>query len=199
MSLQLTKYITIGFVPNDRVVIALTLEYLQLCKVLKICVFPDFRRGELCYSAFIEVAEWMDSEAAYSLIKKIRDPLKEARIIYEDDKWWAVEETAEPDLCFTQDVKFKKWTSEFKQAPIVEAKSPRHVTFKREHEHEPDIDLRTAVVPPGFDFVAFCIDYGLAHGFDFEAEYEKAAKEGEAKEGEAKEGEAKEGEAKEGV
>jgi hypothetical protein len=79
-------------------------------------------------------------------------------------------------LCFTQDVKFKKWTSEFKQAPILKDKLPRHVTFKRERQLEDDIDLRTAVLP-GFDFEAFCIDYGLAHGFDFEAEYEKSQQE----------------------
>ena len=111
MSYQPISNITIAFVPNDRAVIALLLEYLQICKTRKICVMPDFKRNQLSYTAFIEVAEWCDREAAYNLIQKIKDPTKEARIIYTDDDWWSVEETVEEDLKFTQFAVQNKWTT----------------------------------------------------------------------------------------
>jgi hypothetical protein len=176
MSSKPITNITIAFVPNDRAVIALLMEYLGLFKTRKICVMADFKRNQLCYTAFIEVAEWCDQEAAYNLIRKIKNPNIEARIVYEDDQWWVVEETTEHDIRFTQFS--NRWTTEFKQ-PIVdydEAADNKHVTFKRGLEIEEsifidDLDLRTAKLPKDNVFEEFCKDFGLTHGFDFEAEY----------------------------
>jgi hypothetical protein len=182
MSSKPITNITIAFVPNDKAVIALILEYLQICRVKKMCVFPDFKRNQMCFTAFIEVAEWCDRETAYNLIRKIKDPRKEARIIYEDDKWWVVEETEEADLKFTESAKFAKWTTEFQQ-PIIEdeddnedkSKPKKQVKFKRGLQIEEvitieDLDLRTAKVT---DFDDFCKSFGQEHGFDFEAEYKE--------------------------
>ena len=174
MSTKPITNITIAFVPNDRAVIALLMEYLGLFKTRKICVMADFKRNQLCYTAFIEVAEWCDQEAAYNLIRKIKNPNIEARIIYEDDQWWAVEETAEEDIRFT---KFSnRWTTVFHPAPLE--KEEKQVTFKRGLEIEEsifidDLDLRTAKLPQNDVFGEFCKDFGLAHGFDFEAEYKE--------------------------
>jgi hypothetical protein len=176
MSQPITN-ITIAHVSNDRAVIALLLEYLGLFKTRKICVMPDFKRNQLCYTAYIEVAEWCDREAAYNLIQKIKDPRKEARIVYADDEWWAVEETLEEDLRFTQGSAFAKWTTEFNQVPVPFAEE-KYVTFKRGLAIEEsitieDLDMRIACKDPNLDFNAFCVGFGLAHGFDFEAEFNK--------------------------
>ena len=141
MSYQPISNITIAFVPNDRAVIALLLEYLQICKTRKICVMPDFKRNQLSYTAFIEVAEWCDREAAYNLIQKIKDPTKEARIIYTDDDWWSVEETVEEDLKFTQFAVPNKWTTEFKQQTIDDGEEKKQVRFKRGLEIEDVITI----------------------------------------------------------
>lgn len=124
----MSKFLTIAHVPNDKRVIVLMLEYLQLCRVSSICVFPDFQRGKLCYTAFVEVASWIETESAYNLIKAIKNPLKEARINYSDDQWWAVEETAEEDKRFLRDAVFQKWTATFVQA--TSNKPERNVSFK---------------------------------------------------------------------
>lgn len=178
MSYQQITNVTIAHVPNDRAVIALLLEYLGLLKTRKICVMPDFKRNQLCYTAYIEVAEWCDREAAYNLIQKIKDPRKEARIVYEDDNWWAVEETAEEALQFTQSANFAKWTTEFKQQPIIDDEEKKQVRFKRGLQIEEsitieDLDMRTAILSPDFNFDDFCIGFGLAHGYDFEAEFKE--------------------------
>jgi hypothetical protein len=178
---KIINNITIAHVPNDRAVIAVMLEYLGLLKSRKICVMPDFKRNQLCYSAYIEVAEWCDRESAYNLIKKIKDPRKEARIIYEDDNWWTVEETVKEDLCFTQGLGYERWTT------IFEEKSQdlsKQVTFKTESLEQfvtiEDIDLRLQCKNSNVDFNTFCIGFGLQYGFDFEAEYKEWSKEKEA-------------------
>ena len=176
---QPIQNITIAFVPNDMAVIGLMLEYLQLCKVRKICVMPDFRRNQLCYVAFIEISEWLDSEAAYNMIKRIRNPLKEARIVYEDDNWWAVEETLETELCYTQNAEFQKWTKEFYQLKPITNDEEKHVTFKRGLAIETsifidDLDLRTSKLQEADDvFDDFCKDFSQTYGFDFEAEFKE--------------------------
>jgi len=181
MSCQQITNITIAFVPNDRAVIALLLEYLGLFKTRKICVMPDFKRNQLCYTAYIEVAEWCDREVAYNLIQKIKDPTKEARIVYADDDWWAVEETAEEDLKYTQFP--NKWTTEFKQEikdDVDEEK--KQVRFKQGLQIEEsisieDLDMRIAIKSSDFNFDDFCVGFGLAHGYDFEAEYKEWSEE----------------------
>jgi hypothetical protein len=181
---QTNNNITIAHVPNDRAVIALLLEYLGLLKSRKICVMPDFKRNKLCYSAYIEVAEWCDRESAYNLIKKIRKPDIEARIIYEDDNWWTVEETTPEDLCFTQGTGYERWTTIFEETGVFEETASKQVSFNTVSLEQfttiEDIDLRLQCKHQNTDFDKFCIGFGLQYGFDFEAEYKEWSKEAEA-------------------
>ena len=167
--------ITISHVSNDRNVIALMLEHLQLCRVKKICIMPDFQRGNVCYTAYIEVAEWFDREAAYNLIQNIKNPLKEARVVYSDDNWWAVEKTVEEDLHYTQGQTFQKWTTEFQRVPFKEPKEEKHVLFKENYLEQAatigDMDIQMACQMPGFDFIRFCEGFAKEYGFNFEEEY----------------------------
>jgi hypothetical protein len=141
---------------------------------------PDFKRNQLCYTAYIEVAEWCDREVAYNLIQKIKDPRKEARIVYEDDNWWVVEETTEEELQFTKYANFAQWTTEFKQIKdeVYDYEEKKQVSFKRGLQIEEsisieDLDMRTAILAPDFNFDDFCVGFGLAHGYDFEAEFKE--------------------------
>jgi hypothetical protein len=179
---QTINNITIAHVPNDRAVIVLMLEYLGLLKSRKICVMPDFKRNQLCYSAYIEVAEWCDREAAYNLIKKIKKPDVEARIIYEDDNWWVIEETAKENLCFTQGSGYEKWTTVFEETPVFKETVSKQVSFNTvEHSITiEDIDLRLQCKHNNTDFNEFCIGFGLQYGFDFEAEFKEWSKAEEA-------------------
>ena len=179
---QTINNITIAHVPNDRAVIALMLEYLGLLKCRKICVMPDFQRRQLCYTAYIEVAEWCDRESAYNLIRKIKRPDIEARIVYEDDNWWTVEETVKSDLCFTQGLGYERWTTVFEEKTCES--SSKQVSFNdlnlAESTTIEDIDLRLQCKNPNLDFNSFCVGFGLYYGFDFEAEYNEWSKAEEA-------------------
>ena len=46
--------------------------------------------------AFVEIKKWHETEAAYSFIKRLRNPNTEARIIHSGDNWWAVEINRNP-------------------------------------------------------------------------------------------------------
>ena len=43
-----------------------------------------------CYRVYLDIHEWHASEAAYNFIQRLRDPNREARIVHNDDNWWAV-------------------------------------------------------------------------------------------------------------
>jgi transposase-like protein len=43
-----------------------------------------------CNHAYIEIDSWHETEAAYSFIKRLRNPSTEARLVYSDDNWWVV-------------------------------------------------------------------------------------------------------------
>jgi hypothetical protein len=146
---------------------------------------PDFKRNQLCYTAYIQVAEWCDREAAYNLIRKIKDPTKEARIVYEDDNWWVVEETTEEELQFTKYANFAQWTTEFKHQikdEVYDYEEKKQVSFKRGLQIEEsisieDLDMRIAIKSSDFNFDDFCVGFGLAHGYNFEAEYKEWSEE----------------------
>ena len=40
--------------------------------------------------AYIAVKSWHDTEAAFNFIERLRDPTREARLVYSDDNWWPV-------------------------------------------------------------------------------------------------------------
>ena len=173
--------ITIAHVPNNRDLIALSLERLGLLKPRKICVMPDFKRNKMFYTAYIEIAEWCDREVAYNLIQKIKDPRREARIVYDDDDWWAVEETAEEDLCYTQQgskqseaqgsTAFAHWTTKYNYEP------KKRVRFNPEQLEDSiiieELDLKIFKDLTEFNLDTFCVGFSLAYGFDFKAEFEE--------------------------
>jgi hypothetical protein len=58
-----------------------------LAQVSKIYLQPNYRYNR----AFIEIESWNETEAAYSFIKRLRNPSTEARVVYSDDNWWTAE------------------------------------------------------------------------------------------------------------
>jgi hypothetical protein len=41
--------------------------------------------------AFIEIQKWYNTEIAYNFIMRLKDPCREARLVYYQDEWWIVE------------------------------------------------------------------------------------------------------------
>jgi len=41
--------------------------------------------------AYIGIKMWYDTEAAFNFIARLRNPTREARVVYNDDNWWPVD------------------------------------------------------------------------------------------------------------
>lgn len=41
--------------------------------------------------AYIAIKSWHDTETAFNFIERLRNPTREARIVYSDDNWWVVD------------------------------------------------------------------------------------------------------------
>ena len=59
--------------------------------------------------AYIDIHEWHPTEGAYNFIQRLRDPNREARIVHNDDNWWAVEVNRTPFI--TTSKKMAKFTT----------------------------------------------------------------------------------------
>lgn len=50
-----------------------------------------------CNRAYIGIKSWHDTEAAFNFIARLRNPSREARLVYSDDNWWPVYINTKPN------------------------------------------------------------------------------------------------------
>lgn len=62
----------------------------NIAQVSTITLLPYIQGIEVFQRAYITIAAWCDSEVAYNLIQRLRDPSKKCRIVHLDDLWWPV-------------------------------------------------------------------------------------------------------------
>jgi len=55
-----------------------------------ITLIPYLKNGVVYKTAYVDIANWADSEVAYNFIKRLNNDALEARICYSDDDWWVV-------------------------------------------------------------------------------------------------------------
>ena len=65
----------------------------NIAKVSSITLIPYLKNGKIAQMAYIDIANWCDSEAAYNFLQRLKMPEGEARIHYNlfDENWWAVQ------------------------------------------------------------------------------------------------------------
>lgn len=63
----------------------------KLAKVSSVTLMPYLKNNKIYQLAYITVGEWCDNESTYNFIKRLKNDIVEARVIYEDDNWWSVE------------------------------------------------------------------------------------------------------------
>lgn len=63
----------------------------DIAKVSNITLIPYIKNSEIYNIAYINIAEWCDTEAAFNFIQRLTNPEREARIVYSEDNWWPVE------------------------------------------------------------------------------------------------------------
>jgi hypothetical protein len=60
------------------------------------------KEGNNFNRAYIEIKSWYDTENAYNFIECIRNPVKEARIVYGHNSWWTAEINNYPEKLYTK-------------------------------------------------------------------------------------------------
>ena len=146
------SHITINNIPNDAAFIAATLKSLNLLISSKICLFPLFENGKFKYTAYIRVCEWIDCDAAYSVVKAMKDGKKTVVYIKETRELWELEKTAPDNVSYTEDARFKKWIT------VMDVMD--YDTDSDYSEYEADLLAITyaEVKEPDADFSKFSID-----------------------------------------
>jgi hypothetical protein len=69
--------------------IAFIFEKTQIAQVSRVAI--EYNKKNKKYSAFVGIQYWNDTESAYNFITRLKNPHKEARMVYSDDQWWVVE------------------------------------------------------------------------------------------------------------
>lgn len=62
-----------------------------IAKVNSITLLPYVQDSKIYSIAYISIAEWCDSEAAYNFIKRLKNPNIESRIVHHEDNWWPIQ------------------------------------------------------------------------------------------------------------
>lgn len=74
---------------NDAEFIAYIFERNLIAQVSRVAI--EYNKKTKKYSAFVGIHAWCDTEIAYNFLHRLKNPKKEARIVYRDDEWWLVE------------------------------------------------------------------------------------------------------------
>jgi len=98
---------------------------------------PEFSGKRQFFRAYIKVSNWSDNISSENLQARIKDPCKEARLVYQDDDWWAIEETEKEDLKYTESDAFQKWTTRFALKPKVRFAESQEQESQEQESQEP--------------------------------------------------------------
>lgn len=129
--------------------ISATLKGLDFFVCSKICLFPIFENGKFIYTAYIKVAEWMDCDMAYAVVKAIKDGKNTTAYIKETQELWELEKTSAEEICYTEDAKYLKWTTEF---DLVDSDTESEYS---EYESDVETIINAEVKAPEADFSVF--------------------------------------------
>ncbi len=107
------SHVTIDNMNNDASAIAATLKKLDFFIASKICLFPLFENGKFKYTAYIKVGEWMDCDMAYNVVRAMKDGKNTVAYVKDTEQLWELKMTTDADICYTEDARYNKWTTEF--------------------------------------------------------------------------------------
>lgn len=62
-----------------------------IAQINRVAIEPYKSKGYDYNRVYVGIQFWHDTETAYNFIQRIKNPTKEAKIIYGDDNWWTVE------------------------------------------------------------------------------------------------------------
>lgn len=62
----------------------------NIAQVSRITLIPYLEDTNIYQIAYIDIANWCDSEIAYNFLQRLINPTKEVRLVHKSDDWWPV-------------------------------------------------------------------------------------------------------------
>lgn len=62
----------------------------NIARVNSITLLPYLQGSDVFQRAYVNIAEWTDSEIAYNFIKRLNNVSKKTRLVHHDELWWPV-------------------------------------------------------------------------------------------------------------
>jgi hypothetical protein len=62
----------------------------EIATVSKVTIVPFLKNLTIYNKAYVNILEWHDTEVSYNFIQRLRNPSREARLVYSDDDWFAM-------------------------------------------------------------------------------------------------------------
>jgi hypothetical protein len=62
----------------------------EIATVSKVTIVPFLKNLTIYNKAYVDILEWHDTEVSYNFIQRLRNPSREARLVYSDDDWFAM-------------------------------------------------------------------------------------------------------------
>ena len=126
----------------------------HIAKVSSITLIPYLKNGCVYNIAYITIENWCESENAYNFMRRLNDPSKEARIVYQDDNWWPIEINTHNNGELNAGVYTTVFTDEY-----FENNEPE----KEEEQEEELDDLREQRPIMGLDGVYYSVSEAQEH------------------------------------
>jgi hypothetical protein len=123
-------------------------EDLKFLCASRMCLFPQFVDGVFKYTAYVVVGEWLDCDAAYYMVRAMKDVKKTQVYIKKGEQLWDISMTTDADICHTEGG-FEKWTTEF---ATLDSDSDSDCA---EYDMDVETITRAKVGAPELDFSAF--------------------------------------------
>jgi hypothetical protein len=94
---HIDKHISAQYIAN-------AFEKNRIAQVSRVFIEPHKYVKTNYNRAYILIDSWIETEAAYNFVKKLRNPKTEARLVHSDDDWWKVDINKKETKLYRTDV-----------------------------------------------------------------------------------------------
>lgn len=146
----------------------------HIAKVSSITLIPYIKNSEIYSIAYIAIAEWCDTEAAYNFIQRLKNPDRETRLVHHSDDWWPIQLNTHND----GDIKVGSYSVAFDASYFVKSEVPTAPCSDDEEEYICDEEEWQEFIEKrpikGLGNVYYTVDEALDHLWVLNQQHEEA-------------------------
>lgn len=137
----------------------------HIVKVSSVTLIPYIKNCVIYSIAYINIAEWCDTEAAYNIIHRLKNEDREVRIVHHDVDWWPIQLNTHNN----GNINVGSYTVVFDASYFVKSEAPTACCTDDEEECQEFIEKRP-IKGLGNDY--YTVDEALDHLWVLNQRYE---------------------------